>query len=149
MEFEKIIDKMEDILDSAWRLPMSGGRSVVDASEIEKLIQDLRLALPSEISEANRIIENKNQIIKTAKNNCEEIYRVARNKVESMVDDHEIVKLAKEREMEIARDLKERSDKMIKNSKEIIEKSLTELETVILSSMEQIKNVKKCLKNFK
>lgn len=149
MNFEEIIDKMEEVLESAWRLPMSGGRSVVDSVEIENLIQELKVSLPSAIAEANRIIENKEQIIKTAKNNCDEIYKVAKQKVQSMVDEHEIVRLAKKKEAEIKENLVRQSKEFAANSREKISKSLDSLESSLVSTLEKIHESKKALRDIK
>ena len=149
MNFEEIIDKMEEVLESAWRLPMSGGRSVVDSVEIENLIQELKVSLPSAIAEANRIIENKEQIIKTAKNNCEEIYKVAKQKVQSMVDEHEIVRLAKKKEAEIKENLVKQSKEFAANSREKINKSLDSLESSLVSTLEKIHESKKALRDIR
>ena len=63
MGFEEILEEMEDILEESWKVPMGGGKSVVDVPSFEKLIRDLRLSVPREIIEANRIVDNKKQII--------------------------------------------------------------------------------------
>ena len=149
MNFEEIIDKMEEVLESAWRLPMSGGRSVVDSVEIENLIQELKVSLPSAIAEANRVIENKEQIMKTAKNNCDEIYKVAKQKVQSMVDEHEIVRLAKKKEAEIKENLVKQSKEFAANSREKISKSLDSLESSLVSTLEKIHEAKKALRDIK
>lgn len=149
MNFEEIIDKIEEVLESAWRLPMSGGRSVVDSVEIENLIQELKVSLPSAIAEANRIIENKEQIIKTAKNNCDEIYKLAKQKVQAMVDEHEIVRLAKKKEEEIKENLVKQSKEFAANSREKISKSLDSLESSLVSTLEKIHESKKALRDIK
>ena len=149
MDFEEIIEKIEDVLESAWKLPMSGGRSVVDSSEIENLVQELKVSLPVAISEAKKIIENKDQIMKTAKNNCEEIYKVAKQKVQSMVDEHEIVRLAKKKESEIKENLIKQSRAFAADSRDRISKSLDSLESSLISTLEKIKESKKSLKDIK
>lgn len=149
MNFEEIIDKMEEVLESAWKLPMSGGRSVVDSVEIENLIQELKVSLPSAIAEANRIIENKDQIIKTAKNNCDEIYKVAKQKVQAMVDEHEIVRLAKKKEEEIKENLVKQSKEFASSSREKITNSLNALEQSLISTLEEIRASKKSIRDIR
>ena len=73
MEFESVMSTMEEILESSWRLPMTKGKVILDASEFEELIGKLRLALPEEIKEANKILEKRNIIIENAKKDCQDI----------------------------------------------------------------------------
>ena len=126
MEFDEIIEQMEDVIESAWKLPMGRGRSVVDVAEIEK-----------------------DKILQTAKENCDEIYRIAKQKVKLMVEEHEIVKLAKQRENEIIKDLKEKSENIITEAKKNIGKILDELENNTATLTEKIKSSKKELGNLK
>lgn len=149
MEFDEIIEQMEDVIESAWKLPMGRGRSVVDVAEIENLIKKMRISLPQEIRESKKIIANKDKILQTAKENCDEIYRIAKQKVKLMVEEHEIVKLAKQRENEIIKDLKEKSENIITEAKKNIGKILDELENNTATLTEKVKNSKKELENLK
>lgn len=149
MEFDEIIEQMEDVIESAWKLPMGRGRSVIDVSEIENLIKKMRISLPQEIRESKNIIANKEQILQKAKENCDEIYRITKQRVKLMVEEHEIVKLAKQREDEIIKDLKEKSESIINNTKKILGKILSELENNTSLLSEKIKNSKKALEILK
>lgn len=149
MDFEEIINKIEKALKSSWKVPMSGGRYAVDIDEIESLINELRNSVPRDVEEARKILQRKEQIIQTAKNNCEEIYKVAKQKVNAMVEDHEIVKLAKQREAELTQKLIRNSKDMIYKSNASIAESLNALERLTLSTLEKIRVAKGSLKNFK
>ena len=149
MDFEEIINKMEKKLLSSWKVPMSGGRCAVDVSEMEALIDELRNCVPEELEEARKVLDRKDQIMQTAKNNCEEIYKVARQKVNAMVDDHEIVKLARQKEAEIKQKLIKNSKDMISKSNAQIEESLNRLEKSTIDVLERIRIAKSSLKNFK
>ena len=113
MEFESVMSTMEEILESSWRLPMTRGKVILDASEFEELIGKLRLALPEEIKEANKILEKRNIIIENAKKDCQDIYKIAKHRVAEMVEEHEIVKKAKQREAEIMKELINHTNKLI------------------------------------
>ena len=63
MKIEEILAAMEDLLEDAWNLPMSGGKRVVDTSELLALITDLRSSLPEEIRLSNEIIAKRDRII--------------------------------------------------------------------------------------
>ena len=149
MEFDEIIEQMEDVIESAWKLPMGRGRSVVDVSEIENLIKRMRISLPQEIRESKKIIANKDKILQTAKESCDEIYRIAKQKIKIMVEEHEIVKLAKKRENDIIKDLKKKSENIINETKKNIGKILIELENNTSLLNEKIKNSKKTLEILK
>ena len=149
MGFEDILDEMEDVLENSWKVPMSGGKSVVDISEIEKLIKDLRLSVPKEIMEANKIVESKHEIIQEAKNKCEEIYKIAKKKVTAMAEEHEIVKIAKEREACILKECKKKAIELSSKMRSDALSILDECEGNICLSLEKVKNLRKSLKVVK
>ena len=41
------VDMLEELLDRAWNLPLSGGRCVVDAEKVHELVDDIRLDVPA------------------------------------------------------------------------------------------------------
>ena len=55
MNIEEILEAMDEMLERAWSLPLTGGRCVVDAVKVRDLIEEIRLNLPSEIKMARGI----------------------------------------------------------------------------------------------
>ena len=149
MEFESVMSTMEEILESSWKLPMTKGKVILDASEFEELIGKLRLALPEEIKEANKILEKRNIIIENAKKDCQDIYKIAKHRVAEMVEEHEIVKKAKQREAEIMKELKEKTDQFLLDSRDTIGGNLSEIETIMASGLDRVKNARKILKSLR
>lgn len=149
MGFEEILEEMEDILEESWKVPMGGGKSVVDVPSFEKLIRDLRLSVPREIIEANRIVDNKKQIIQEAKDRCEEIYKIAKKKVASMAEEHEIVKIAKDRETLIMKECMDHCKEISSKMRESALENLSCCEKSLLAGLEEIKKMKQDLKIVK
>lgn len=148
-KYEEIIYKIEDVVESAWKVPMGGKRYLVDIEELGSLVQELKESLPDELAEAKKIVDNKDKIIQYAKDNCEEIYKVAKQKVQSMVDDHEIVRLARKKESEIKENLIKQSQSLATSSRERLNKSLDELELSLSSISKQINEAKKSFRNIR
>ena len=49
MSIDELLDMMDEVLDRAVNLPLTGGRSAVDADKLRDIIDDIRLNLPVEI----------------------------------------------------------------------------------------------------
>ena len=77
MNIDDILDQMDEMLDKAWNLPLTGGRCVVDAEKVRDLIDDIRLNLPTEIKQAKQIVADRTDIISVAKAEAESIVRKA------------------------------------------------------------------------
>ena len=67
MNIDDILDAMDEMLDRAWNLPLTGGRCVVDAEKVRDLIDDIRLNMPAEIKQAKQIVADRTDIISVAK----------------------------------------------------------------------------------
>jgi len=145
---EQVLDKIEDVLESAWHVPMSG-RSVVDISEIEELIKNLRLVIPKEIARANEIMSDKDKILESAHKKCEKIYKAAKQKVQLMVSEHEIVKTAKIKEAEILKEFNFKYDELTKQTKQYLRKILEELEEFVTFKLKEIRNAKQMVNDIK
>lgn len=77
MNIDDILDAMDEMLDRAWNLPLTGGRCVVDAEKVRDLIDDIRLNMPAEIKQAKQIVADRADIISVAKKEAEDIVRKA------------------------------------------------------------------------
>lgn len=52
MNIDEVLDMLDELLDRAWNLPLSGGRCVIDAEKVREMVDDIRLNLPDEIKQA-------------------------------------------------------------------------------------------------
>lgn len=95
MNIDDILDAMDEMLDRAWNLPLTGGRCVVDAEKVRDLIDDIRLNMPAEIKQAKQIVADRTDIISVAKKEAEDIVRKARMETaKALVEQEEITKQA-------------------------------------------------------
>ena len=67
MNIESLLDQIEDIIDSGSKVPLSS-KIGVDAAAIRTAIEDIRLNLPGEITQARAIVADRNNILVKAKN---------------------------------------------------------------------------------
>ena len=94
LEIERLLEELEDVIESSWNLPLSGGRAVVNSKELKRILEDIRLNLPEEIIQANRIIENRARIIEETHTEAANIMKASEEKIKAMINKTEIVKQA-------------------------------------------------------
>lgn len=135
MNIEEILDELDDMLEEAWSLPLSGGKCVVDAEKIKHYLEDIRLNLPSEIKQAKLIVTDRNDIIQNAEKQSEATLRKAEERARILIAQEEIVKQAQEKAAEIiaqaqagAKEIRrashEFSDSILKQSEETLTQAL-------------------------
>lgn len=91
---ESYLENLYDIIDSAWSLPLSGGKVFIDGDEARQILDEMRELIPEEIRKARSIIADQDQIIEEAQKDAEAIGKLAEEKVKAMVNQDEIVRQA-------------------------------------------------------
>ncbi len=135
---DSILMMIEDMLDGAWSIPLSGGKGAVDVDRIRELLEDLKMHIPMEVSKAKEIVNDRKIILDDAKKEAEMVIRVAEERAKKLVDHDEVVKQAQAKANEILRtshlqggELKKATsddvDSVLKSTEDQVAKSLAEL----------------------
>ena len=74
---DSILLMIEDLLDGAWSIPLSGGKGAVDVDKIRDLLSQLKMHIPVEVEKAKEIVNDRKVILDDAKKEAEMTIRVA------------------------------------------------------------------------
>ncbi len=102
MKVIELMQEIEDILDTAGGFPLTG-KVMVDPDEIRNLLKEIRDELPEEIQQAQWIKNERQRILDDAKKEYDSLIKVANEKADQLVDEHDITLRAKKRADEIMR----------------------------------------------
>ena len=142
MSIEEILDQLEELIDRAWSLPLTGGRCVVDADKVRELLDDVRLNMPTEIRQAQSIVADRTEIVNTAKKEAEAIIARAEKRAAALVEEEEIVRQSKSKAAEIAQQAQQQSREMRQSAKEFVDNILKNTEESLAASMNEVKNTR-------
>lgn len=98
---EDLIDELYTLLEKAWSLPLSRGRTVVDGDEVRQILDELRDSLPKEVHEARRIAADRERILSDAKQEADSIIHLAEERKEKMVNQTAVMQQAEQRAREL------------------------------------------------
>ena len=93
MEILKYVDQLEEIVDTATKVPLTG-KVMVDVDEVFELIDLIRENLPQELKDAQYALLEKDRMIAEAQAKAEKELENARKEARSMISEHEIVRHA-------------------------------------------------------
>ena len=145
MEIEKLLDELEDVLEASWRLPMSGGRSVVDTNDVKRILEDMRLKLPKEIVQAGKIIKERSQIFESAKNEVETMMKISEEKIKVMVSKSEVVKKAEATAENIILEANLKAKEIQKSANKYASDVMERLEQTLSANIAEIKKARQIL----
>lgn len=141
------LDKIDNILEEAWNLPFSGGKSMVDIEKLRGLVDDIRLALPREIKEAKAIVEDREEIISDAKKEAEDVIKRAEAKARGLVSAEEITKTARERANGMLTEATQKTKEINRASVEFSQQQLKKCEETLLNALADIKTARQAVIN--
>lgn len=147
MNFDEIIEMMEDLLDNSSAVPFSN-KKVIDCEQMRDYIDTLRLNLPGEIKKAKETQSNKDAIIADAKKEAEnikkqadELVEAAKDKAREIVSETEIIRQAKEYAAQMIRQAQEQADEIVASAKDKDAEIRRALSDSVNTSLSDAKNV--------
>ncbi len=146
MNIEEILDTLDELLDKAWGLPLSGGRCVVDAERVRELLDDIRLNLPTEIRQAKAIVADRAEILAIAKRESDTIIHRAEERAKVLVSEQEIVKQSQEKATEILSAAQTKAKEMRYAAGEFADGILKNTEQSLSDALSDVKNTRQALR---
>ena len=138
MSIEEILDEMEIILLDAPRVPFTNKR-MVEEDEFARLLDELREALPVEVKEANKILNNRQKIMEDAQKEAQSIIDQGKNYVSKLTDENVITRQAQDQANEIVAQAQKSADELRADAVLYADNVFTHLEGNIEKAIEVIR----------
>ncbi len=116
MSIDTLLKDMDTIVEEGKVVPFSN-KQMVDAAELKRLIEDARLNMPNEITQAKKIAAERRDILNAAEAEAERILAKAREKADLMIEEHQITKEAREAARGIMQQAKNESETLVSNAR--------------------------------
>lgn len=91
---EQLITEIEEYIDSCKFQPLSTSKIIVNKEELDELLVELRLRIPDEIKQYQKIISNQEAILSDAHSKADAMLAEATAQTNELVNEHEIMQKA-------------------------------------------------------
>ena len=126
-KIEQIITEIEDYIASCKPQPFSNSRIIVNKEEIEELLVELRMRIPEEVKQYQKIISNKDAILAEAHAEADKTVKEAHSQVDTMiaqaeeqtnemVNEHEIMQRAYEQANQVIEQANSQAQQIVDNA---------------------------------
>jgi vacuolar-type H+-ATPase subunit H len=139
MEILQLVDHLEQVLNRGWRMPLTSSL-VVNEEECLRLIDQMRISVPSAIKESERMIGERDRIIGEAHRRAEAILSQAEEEAMGMVSQHFVVKEARLEAERIVEMGQAESMRLIQEAEDYALNVLKELGEQLRTSLHQAEN---------
>ncbi len=95
------LDTLYAMVTDAWGVPLGNDKCIIERDKAIQIITDIKNNLPSAIAESKRLVAARDEFIGNAKREAEALRKNAEEMARSMVEEQEIVRVARARSAEM------------------------------------------------
>ena len=99
-EVEKLIDRLENLVNTAKRVPLST-MVMVDEQAFLDVIDQLRVAYPEEIRQARRVSQERDRMLAQAQTEADKLIQQAQRRADELLGESELVQAAEAKAEEL------------------------------------------------
>ncbi|MCF0228869.1 MAG: ATPase [Parasporobacterium sp.] len=115
-KIEQIIGEIEEYIEGCRFQPLSNTKITVNKDELCDLLDDLRQNIPDEVKKYQRIIANRDAILKDAQDKAEDMIKKANEMTSTLVSEHEIMQQAFREANALIEDANSQANTIIENA---------------------------------
>ena len=148
MTIENFLDKMEQLILEAGRVPFTNKR-VIEEDDLVTLLDALRRDVPNEIQDAQNIVKERNHILAEAEEEAKKIVEMAHNRADSLINDHIIAKKAQESAKDLMDATKKEREALRSDAFEYADAVFSQLDQNLNTALQTIRQAHVELKKIK
>lgn len=139
MDILHLVDRVEEVLKGSVRLPFTPIRWV-DERKIGPLLEQMRISVPEEVRRAQRVIQERDQLLSEARQKAETLVRQAEQRVGELAGDHTVARAAEARAAAIREKAEREAQAMRADATEYAFNTLCQLEEELRRTLRVVEN---------
>ncbi|MFQ5577169.1 MAG: hypothetical protein ACE5G8_09315 [Anaerolineae bacterium] len=139
MDILQLVDELEAAISKSFRIPFTSN-IVVNEDDLFDIIDQMRISIPQEIKEAKRTEAERERILARAKEESNRLVNLAKEKIMTAVDDHEIIEAAKVHAKETIINAEQEAVRLKLDSDNYVADNLSNLEEYLLKLLTTVRN---------
>lgn len=147
MDILNLLEKIEDIIEEASKLPLSN-KVMIDKEEILEVINEIRLKMPDEINRASWVAKERQRILNEAQAEADELIDKVKDQQSYLIEENEITKQAQKYAEQLVQEAERKASEMkmgaYNYSDEILSKlqeKISEINSIIEQNRDVLKNM--------
>ena len=132
-------NELYSMVSEAWGVPLGNDKCIVERDKVLNMIEDIKAQLPVELSEAKRLVSARDEFIGNAKKEAESIRRTAEEKARALVDQQEIVRIARTRSSELMANAENKSRELRHVASDYVDDILRRSEESLAAALNEVR----------
>jgi hypothetical protein len=135
MDLLHLVDRLEELVASAQKMPI-GNRAIIDRRRLLDLVDQMRVAIPQEVREAEALVAQRETLQREAEEEARIILARAEEHAARLIDEHEVTEGARRRADELAAQAELRIEDRIADANRDVQARIDESRRLALQQME-------------
>lgn len=137
----ELLDILYGMVTEAWGVPLGNDKCIIERDKAIEIINDIKANLPTAIAEAKRLVSARDEFIGNAKREAEAVRKSAEEKAKVMVEEQEIVRVAKTRSAEMIANAEAKTNELRRVASEYINDIIGRTEQSMNDALANIRQV--------
>ena len=121
LDLLSLLDQLQEVVETSTRLPLSD-RVVVSVDALLDLVDAIRAAIPEDVIEAERVLQEQQRFLEDARAEAERMLEQAREQSKFMLQEHSIIKAAEMRAERLVNQARREAEEVMASADEYVQK---------------------------
>ena len=135
----ELLDILYAMVSEAWGVPLGNDKCIIERDKAIEIINEIKNSLPSSIAEAKRLVAARDEFIGNAKREADALRKNAEDKARSMVEEQEIVRVARARSAEMIASAEAKSSELRRIAGEYLDDIMRQTEESLSASLATVR----------
>jgi hypothetical protein len=136
---QELLEMLYSMITEAWGIPLGADKCVIERSKALDLLDEIKAQFPTELAEAKRLVDARTEFIASAKREREAILKEANERSRQLVDEQEVLKIAKTRSAELVSSAESTSGELRRVANEYVDDTMRRTEGALAAALDEIR----------
>ncbi len=122
-----LVDQLQEVVETSPRVPLSD-RVVVSSDLLLDLVDAIRGAIPNDVIEAERVLQERHRLVEDARDEAEQLVESAREQSKFMLQEHNVAKAAELKAERILSQARREADEVMRSADEYVQQLFSRIE---------------------
>ena len=138
MDIQFLVERLEALVVNARKLPMTN-QIILEQASVLDLIDQMRVAIPEEVKQARRIVQESDRVLQKAREESEQIIGAAQEQAAILLQDQSILRQAEQRSEDLEQQSQSKADETMRGADQYASDVLIRLESDLVKTLSIVK----------
>ena len=134
-----MLNMLHAMITEAWGVPLGAEKCIIERDKALDILDEIRGQFPTEIAEAKRLLDARNDFISNAKREAEAIKRTAEERARQLIDKQEIIKISRTKSNEMLSYAESSTSELRRVANEYVDDAMMRTEEALTAALEEIR----------